>query len=635
MTSNITCFSCKNFTLTNFQVDFVNLPYTHVTLTSVDTTNRLLKYQTLPGWPDPSVFNGLGTAWVGVFRNGAIVPGTTRMSWTGQATANTITLVQDGTPWTQGPALALLQPGDTVVVSGNTGSIPIIVWQSDSVTVSNIAIYAAGGRALSVHASTNTTVDHVSVVPRPGTGLISSSGDGIHFDSVRQNDHITNCYVTGTMDDALILDSVYAGLVVSQSGPQQLIVTRDGYLTFPNGTAVNFVDPTTTLEFAGATIVAQDPPDPGSYYGQVTLTFDQNLPTLPAGAIMVYASPQMRGQGSTVEDSIVEDTHSGRGIWIDGAQGVTIARNVLRRTGMAGIIAIQETNAAGDLIDLAGPSSNLTITDNALESDLGPAACGTGIQDCLGAIEIVSLGNQSSGFSSSPGNENITIQNNYIADSGRSGMWVGEVNGGTLQNNLVIRSSQNPNLGGVYGIPAALQGQVMQDALTPVVIHYSSSVVESGDTISATSPITAPVTFNPPGATTAAGTAVGSVALQTAVSGFAWNAVSDSPWLAVNSLPLGAGNGTVQFSLAANTTGGVRTGHITVAGETFTVSQTTSASVPCNVSGDETTSVTDLQMVINEALGITAPLNDLNGDGVVNVVDMQEVVGALFGLGCQ
>ena len=71
-------------------------------------------------------------------------------------------------------------------------------------------------------------------------------------------------------------------------------------------------------------------------------------------------------------------------------------------------------------------------------------------------------------------------------------MWVGELNGGALQNNLVIRSSQNPTLAGVAGIPPAFQDQVMQDALTPVVIRYSASVAEAGDTISATSVVMAP-----------------------------------------------------------------------------------------------------------------------------------------------
>jgi hypothetical protein len=224
--------------------------------------------------------------------------------------------------------------------------------------------------------------------------------------------------------------------------------------------------------------------------------------------------------------------------------------------------------------------------------------------------------------------------NNYVADSNLSGMWIGELNGGTLNNNLVIRSSQDPAWENPIQVPGVDANILLQDALEPVAIVYSTAVLEIGDTTSATSPITAPVIFNPPGATAAAAAVAASFTVQTAIPGFAWKAASDSPWLVVSSGPLGAGNGAVQLSLVANTTGAARTGHITVAGETFTVTQTTSNSVPCNVSGDETTSVADVQMVINEALGTTPALDDLEGDGVVNVVDIQKVINALFGLGC-
>jgi hypothetical protein len=87
--------------------------------------------------------------------------------------------------------------------------------------------------------------------------------------------------------------------------------------------------------------------------------------------------------------------------------------------------------------------------------------------------------------------------------------------------------------------------------------------------------------------------------------------------------------------MAANTTGAARTGHITIAGETFTVAQTTATSVSCDVTGDQTMSVADLQTMVNEALGAAPTANDLNGDGIVNVVDIQEVIEALFGMGCQ
>jgi len=58
----------------------------------------------------------------------------------------------------------------------------------------------------------------------------------------------------------------------------------------------------------------------------------------------------------------------------------------------------------------------------------------------------------------------------------------------------------------------------------------------------------------------------------TAITGCMWTANSNFPWIAVTSGSTGNGNGTVQFTVAANT-GPERTGTITIAGQTFTVTQ--------------------------------------------------------------
>jgi hypothetical protein len=44
--------------------------------------------------------------------------------------------------------------------------------------------------------------------------------------------------------------------------------------------------------------------------------------------------------------------------------------------------------------------------------------------------------------------------------------------------------------------------------------------------------------------------------------------------------------------------------------------------------------VIDVQLIINEALGIALAVNDLNGDGVVSVLDVQIEIDAVLGLGC-
>jgi hypothetical protein len=52
-----------------------------------------------------------------------------------------------------------------------------------------------------------------------------------------------------------------------------------------------------------------------------------------------------------------------------------------------------------------------------------------------------------------------------------------------------------------------------------------------------------------------------------------WTAVSNSSFITVNSGSSGTGNGTVGFTVAANPNSGQRTGTITIAGQTFTVTQ--------------------------------------------------------------
>jgi hypothetical protein len=54
----------------------------------------------------------------------------------------------------------------------------------------------------------------------------------------------------------------------------------------------------------------------------------------------------------------------------------------------------------------------------------------------------------------------------------------------------------------------------------------------------------------------------------------------------------------------------------------------------CAVTLDNSPSVADVQAIINEALGVSAPANDLNGDGTVNVVDLQIVTNAVLGQSC-
>jgi len=55
---------------------------------------------------------------------------------------------------------------------------------------------------------------------------------------------------------------------------------------------------------------------------------------------------------------------------------------------------------------------------------------------------------------------------------------------------------------------------------------------------------------------------------------------------------------------------------------------------PCDLNQDSITTVADVQLILNQALGSAPAVNDLNQDGVVSVSDVQIVLNAALGLSC-
>jgi hypothetical protein len=161
--------NCQRVTLTNFEADLLNLPYTHVRLEAADPHQRTLSYTTLPDWANPETFNGETTPlgppvlWAVAFRNGSIVPGTSRMQIAQPISDGILKLVQDKTPWTQSATLSTLAPGDTIVVTQRGGESLINASRSDDLKFSNITVYASSAMAVLLNSVSHSTVDHVRV----------------------------------------------------------------------------------------------------------------------------------------------------------------------------------------------------------------------------------------------------------------------------------------------------------------------------------------------------------------------------------------------------------------------------------------------------------------------------------------
>jgi antitoxin (DNA-binding transcriptional repressor) of toxin-antitoxin stability system len=77
----------------------------------------------------------------------------------------------------------------------------------------------------------------------------------------------------------------------------------------------------------------------------------------------------------------------------------------------------------------------------------------------------------------------------------------------------------------------------------------------------------------------AAGGDVATVSVTT-TSGCAWTATESTSWITITSGASGTGNGTVSYSVPANTSTSARTGTLTVAGQTVTITQQNAPPAP-------------------------------------------------------
>ena len=146
----------------------------------------------------------------------------------------------------------------------------------------------------------------------------------------------------------------------------------------------------------------------------------------------------------------------------------------------------------------------------------------------------------------------------WTASSGAS--WITVSSGATGSGNGSVHFSAAANAGTVERIGTlTIAGQTFTVAQAAAGCSYTIS--PAGQSI---------------GPAGGAGTSIA----VTATGGCAWTASSGASWITVTSGATGTGNGSVGFTVAANT-GAERTGTLTIAGQTFTVTQAAAAAVVC------------------------------------------------------
>ncbi len=491
--SNVSAFqvnSSSGVTLQNFTLHYQTLPFTQVSVTSVNAAAQTIAFQTIPGYQSPSDFNtnrapdGSDAIFMWIFRSGQPISDTGRLSGKRPVSGNVIAISDVNDPWAKPAQLAAIQPGDTLVFTDRSGPPAMNFVGGQDGAVRNASLYSSGQIGVYFGRTNRATADHVQVIPRPGTTrLISTNADGIHTSFALGANVFTNNIVRRTCDDALAISAAW---IASLTDVNSSSVARNFSSPFLVGASVSFIKPSTDAVFGPANSASETPSFEQQKFTDgeiVTIALDRPIAGLAAGFGMVDSDPSKLGTNSVIAYNTVQEGVFSRGIWLAGVQGVNVHDNYIQRTSSNGIFIQQ---LSGNNTD-AGPSSNITIQNNVVDSALAYSNVSHGPTFAAASIYSVSQNSSNSQVATSP-HANIAVTGNRITQSGRSAIRLENVNSGQISGNTIQGFGLAPTTN-VYNAPACCETltEYQADFMEAILTTSSISTTPSTNTTSGVS----------------------------------------------------------------------------------------------------------------------------------------------------
>ena len=484
----------SNLTLKNFTVDYLQLPFTQLTVTGVNAATKTVSFKQSGSYPLPPAFNSVTVPatvynidgyFLFCFRNGKQLRTTGRMEATAPFSDSSIVISSTG-PGTETADVATIQPGDTLVLTFRAGLSSIDVNTTTGFTLQNVSIYASGFIGVGAYLSSATTIDHVQVIPRPGTDrLIATNADGIHLSQAGANNRITNNTVRRGCDDGIAIDGQWYAIVAAPNSGASVQVKRNVVPPLALGASFDFINITNGTVAGTANILAEDPlpsQQTGASGELITLTLDHVINGLQPNFGVTPADPALRGSGTLISGNLVQEENFVRGIYPAGVKNVTVSDNMTESTNGPGILVEQDEALAYGY--KTGPSSGIVIKNNIVDNALAWGAASGGVVFAGGAINVVAYDQNFQWVSASP-LSNISITGNFVTNTIRTGVRMENVTGGQITGNTILNYATAPT-DFVYYVPVCCesQAQVEADFTQPVVVAVSTSVTNANNTTS-------------------------------------------------------------------------------------------------------------------------------------------------------
>src|ERR1035441_5091719 len=315
-------------------------------------TARTIGIKQMETYPLPSYLNAVAVPsgyvndgfFAYIFRNGIELRTTGRMPVASPVTDASVQITGND-PWATATQLATIQPGDTLVLELRAGIGTIFATNTISFTLQDISVYASGFIGVFTNYGSSVTVDHVQVIPRPGTDrMISTNADGIHLAPAGGNTVVTNNTVKRGCDDAIAIDGQWAAIVSAASSGTTVQVTRHNNVPIAVGEAFDFIDITTAAIVGIATVTAESPlvsAQTGSNGETIRLTLDHAVSVKQNFGVAIN-DPNLSGSGTLISGNLVYQQTFGRGIYPAGVANVTVSNNMLEATDGGGILVEQD-----------------------------------------------------------------------------------------------------------------------------------------------------------------------------------------------------------------------------------------------------------------------------------------------------
>ena len=256
---SIRVYYSTDVVLENFSIDYDPLPFTQGTLTRVGADEFDIQLDS--GYPELSdsffsEWNLLGKKVVTV--NGTnYYDGYLYKPWddsnppvftdlgNGQFTVSPI----------EGERVDQMTIGDRVVLWGS-GQWSLEFIGNVDLTLRNVNIYSCPRMVTSWHANENVQINHVAILPKPGTTrYLSSNRDGFTGNGFRGDLVIEDCYFEALGDDYINIGS-YANPIAEVISPTNIVVTKARHESFYVGDNIQIYDETSATLHGHAEIIA-------------------------------------------------------------------------------------------------------------------------------------------------------------------------------------------------------------------------------------------------------------------------------------------------------------------------------------------------------------------------------------------